>query len=102
MAVVMSMHWPEITPELYDETLRRIRWEQEPPDGAQLHTAWFGADGFHVVDVWESQAKCEEFIGTRIGPVVKGELGVAGDPVVEFSPLHRRFVAPGVTGSGSG
>jgi len=99
MAVVMTMHWSEITPDVYDTVRARARWEEETPDGAVLHAAWFAPDGFHVLDIWQSQGQFERFITDRIMPVVKGELGVKSEPKVEVSPLHRRFVAPGVSGA---
>ncbi|MBT2397466.1 hypothetical protein [Streptomyces sp. ISL-100] len=98
MAVVMTLVWPEITPELYDAARARVRWEEEPPDGLVLHTAWFAGDGFHVLDIWESEDLFPAFVAARIEPVLKGELGVKSDPQVEFFPLHRRFVASGVSG----
>lgn len=99
MAVVMTFVWPEITPELYDAVRKRVRWEEESPDGCVLHVAWFTADGFHVLDIWESEEHFTRFIAGRIEPVLKGELGVRSDPQPEFFPLHRRFVAPGVSGA---
>ncbi|MEC4019980.1 hypothetical protein [Streptomyces sp. H27-D2] len=99
MAVVMTFAWPEITPELYDAVRDRVRWEDNAPDGCVLHVGWFADDGFHVTDVWESENHFTQFIADRIEPVLKGELGVKSDPQVKFSPLYRRFVAPGVSGA---
>ncbi|WP_406201349.1 MULTISPECIES: hypothetical protein [unclassified Streptomyces] len=99
MAVVMTFVWPEITPELYDAVRKRVRWEEDSPDGCVLHVAWFAADGFHALDIWESEEHFTRFIASRIEPVLKGELGVKSDPQPEFFPLHRRFVAPGVSGA---
>ncbi|KOU60594.1 hypothetical protein ADK57_29805 [Streptomyces sp. MMG1533] len=99
MAVVMTFVWPEITPELYDAVRERVSWETDTPDGCVMHVAWFAADGFHVLDIWESEEHFGRFIATRIEPVLKGELGVKSDPQPQFFPLHRRFVAPGVSGA---
>ncbi|MEV8535766.1 hypothetical protein [Streptomyces sp. NPDC051211] len=99
MAVVMTFVWPEITPELYDTVRERVGWEEDAPDGCVLHACWFAADGFRVLDIWESEEHFSRFIATRIEPVLKGELGVTSDPQVEFNPLYRRFVAPGVSGA---
>jgi hypothetical protein len=98
MAVVMTLAWPELTPELYDAARDRVRWEENVPDGLVLHAAWFASDGFNVIDIWESEDHFTQFIANRITPVLKGELGVKSDPQVEFSPLYRRFVVPGVSG----
>ncbi|MFI1396011.1 hypothetical protein [Streptomyces sp. NPDC020681] len=99
MAVVMTFVWPEITPDLYDAVRERVRWEKDVPDGCVLHVCWFADDGFHVLDIWESEQQFAQFIADRIAPVLKGELGVKSDPPAEFAPLYRRFVAPGVSGA---
>ena len=93
MAVVMEMHWPEVTTEMYDNARANVRWEEDRPDGAVFHVAWIGDDGFHVVDVWESQAAFDTFAEQRLMPVVKGELGFPGEPQVTFSQAHRWFDA---------
>lgn len=98
MAVAMHLVWPEITPELYDDVRARVRWEEDVPDGLVLHAGWFADDGFHALDIWETEDDFTQFIANRIAPVLKGELGVRSDPQVSLSPLHRRFVAPGVSG----
>ncbi|MFZ3498616.1 hypothetical protein ACODT5_36220 [Streptomyces sp. 5.8] len=98
MPIAMNLAWPELTPELYDAARARVGWEDDVPDGLVLHTSWFADDGFHAHDVWESEDHFTRFIADRITPVIKGELGVQGDPQVAISPLHRRFVVPGVTG----
>ena len=100
MAAVMEMHWPEVTTDLYDKARAGVGWEEDRPDGAVFHVAWMGDDGFHVVDVWESQAAFETFAEQRLMPVVKGEIGIPGEPNVTFSDAHRWFDAVhGDTGS---
>ncbi|MET9372815.1 hypothetical protein ACFYV5_18335 [Streptomyces sp. NPDC003035] len=98
MAVAMHLVWQEITPQVYDESRARVRWEEDVPDGLVLHASWFAEDGFHAMDIWDSEDQFRRFIADRIGPVIKGEMGVTSDPQVSLSPLHRRFVAPGVSG----
>jgi len=46
-----------------------------------------------VTDVWESAADFEAFAKDRLLPVVKGELGMTGDPDVEIHPLQSVFLA---------
>ncbi len=92
MAVVMVMHWPEATREQYDEARRRVGWEADQPEGGLVHLAWVEDDGLHVVDVWESQAAFERFANERLMPVVKGELGIPGEPSVRYAELHARFI----------
>jgi hypothetical protein len=78
---------------MYDQARAGVGWEEDRPDGAVFHVAWIGDDGFHVLDVWESQAAFETFAEQRLMPVVKGELGLPGEPQVTFSQAHRWFDA---------
>jgi hypothetical protein len=51
-------------------------------------------DGFHVLDLWESQPQFETFVQERLGPGVAAA-GVGGQPKVEFfEPLS--IFAPNV------
>ncbi|WP_055717701.1 hypothetical protein [Streptomyces torulosus] len=99
MAVVLSMHWAGVTPEQYDTVRDAVGWEEAPAAGGQMHVAWFDDQGFHVTDVWDSQEAFEAFFGERLAPAIQ-KAGLTGAPEIVFSPLHRRFVAPGVGGTG--
>ncbi|TQK52241.1 hypothetical protein FBY35_2672 [Streptomyces sp. SLBN-118] len=92
------MRWAGVTPEQYNTVRDEVRWEEEAPDGAVLHVAWFERDGLHVTDIWNSQEAFERFYAERLAPGVQ-KAGIAGQPETGFTPLHRRFVAPGVSGS---
>ncbi|WP_030273723.1 hypothetical protein [Streptomyces sp. NRRL B-24484] len=98
MAVVMSMRWTGVTPEQYDAVRDAVDWEQVPAAGGQVHVAWFDADGLHVTDVWHSEEAFGQFLAERLAPAVE-KAGITGAPEVSFAPLHRRFVAPDVTGA---
>ncbi|MEU6069754.1 MULTISPECIES: hypothetical protein [Streptomyces] len=98
MAVVMSMSWAGVTPEQYDTVRDAVGWEETAPAGAQVHVAWFDAQGLHVVDVWDSEEVFQTFFTERLAPAVE-KAGIAGEPESEFCPLHRRFITPGVSGA---
>lgn len=83
MAIVMLMHWPEVTKEKYEEIRRSVNWEGQPPDGAKFHTAWLAGDGFHVLDLWDSQPQFEKFVQDRLSVGVAAA-GISGQPKVEF------------------
>lgn len=100
MTVVMSMYWAGVTPEQYEAARGGVRWEEEPPVGAVLHVAWFDPGGIRVMDLWNTQADFERFVAERLMPTVR-EIGITGEPEVQFSPLHRRFVFAGVSGEGT-
>ncbi|WP_042418128.1 hypothetical protein [Streptacidiphilus anmyonensis] len=98
MAVVMSMRWAGVTPDQYESARAVVHWEDRAPDGGIMHASWFEADGLHVVDIWDTEAAFQQFSLKRLMPVVR-RLGVTEEPQVSFSPLHRRFVGPGVSGA---
>jgi len=100
MAVVMTMRWAGVTPQQYDRVRTVTRWEEDVPAGAVLHAVSFDGEAMRVTDVWESQAHFERFFAERLAAAIK-DAGIEGDPETEFTPLHRRFVAPGVSGAAS-
>ncbi|WP_369373823.1 hypothetical protein [Streptomyces sp. cg36] len=100
MAVVLSLRWAGVTPEQYDAVREAVGWEESSPDGSSVHVAWFDAGTLHITDVWESQGDFERFFGERLASAVE-KAGIAGQPDTAFLPLHRRFVAPGVSGAAS-
>jgi len=94
MAVVMQMHWPEVTKDQYEQVRREVKWETDVPKGAKFHVAWFGTDGFRVIDLWDSAAEFDQFVANRLMPAVK-KIGVQGEPKVIMSEAHAIF-APNV------
>lgn len=98
MAVVLAMHWAGVTPEQYDTVRDAVGWEEISPAGGQVHVAWFDEQGLHVTDVWESQQAFETFFAEHLAPAIQ-KAGIAGTPETGFSPLHRRFIAPGTNGA---
>jgi hypothetical protein len=93
MSVVMQMHWPEVSTDLYEQAREGVAWEDDRPDGAIFHVAWVGDDGFHVLDVWESEEQFGAFADSRLMPIVKGKLGIPGEPDVTFAPAVRWYDA---------
>jgi hypothetical protein len=100
MGVVMSLNWAGVTPEQYDAVRRIVNWEDATPEGAVMHAAWFDSSGLRITDVWDSREDFERFMAGRVMPAV-AQVGVAGEPDVKVTGLHRRFVAPGVSGAGN-
>jgi hypothetical protein len=94
MAVVMNMHWLQVSPAQYDQVRRETNWEGDVPHGAKFHVAWFVGEDLHVLDVWESPADFERFVGGRLMPVVQ-RVGLKGQPNVTFAAAHAIF-APNV------
>lgn len=94
MPTVMSMHWPEVTPEQYDAARKEVNWEGNTPEGAKFHVAWFGPDGFHVLDLWDSPQHFENFVSERLMPGVQ-KIGIKGEPKVTIAE-SRAIFAPNV------
>lgn len=90
MATIMLMHWREATPEQYDRARELVGWDRDAPSGAKLHVSGFGADGLRVTDVWESEQSFNAFMQQRLAPAI-AEIGIPGQPEVEFFPLHGVF-----------
>ena len=70
--------------EAYEAAWRRLDEQQaRHPRGRQSHTAWLVADVLHVLDVWDSEADLNAFMGTTLAPLLQ-EFGmeVAGQPEV--------------------
>jgi hypothetical protein len=95
MATVMIMHWPEASKEQYEQARKEANWEGDVPQGAKFHVAWFGADGLHVLDIWESQQDFERFMQQRLAASVQ-KIGIQGQPRVEFAEAHAVF-APNIS-----
>src|SRR3954452_11666075 len=92
MPVVAVFQAPGLTQERYEESVRRLtdgksRLESPadwPVDGLLAHIAGEGANGFRVVDVWESEEAYGRF-GETLVPILQ-EIGVEGQP--EVYPTH--------------
>jgi len=91
MPTVMSMHWPEVSPEQYEAVRKEVNWEGNAPDGGKFHLAWFADDGFRVLDLWESPQQFQRFVDERLMPGVQ-KVGVQGQPNVQLSESHALFV----------
>lgn len=94
MATIMLMHWPEVTKELYEAARKEVDWEGNQPPGGKLHVSWFGKDGLHVMDLWQSPQDFQRFVETRLAPVVQ-RLGIKSQPKVELQETHAIY-APDV------
>ncbi|HKP76176.1 MAG TPA: hypothetical protein VJT67_11580 [Longimicrobiaceae bacterium] len=94
MATVMLMHWPEVSTEQYEQARREVDWEGQVPQGAKFHVAWFGGDGLHVLDLWDSAEDFQRFAEQRLTPGVQ-KVGIQGQPHVELAEAHAVF-APNV------
>lgn len=85
MPVVMVHDSPGVTQEQYEQVGARLTdgrglksLSDWPVDGILSHSAGPTADGWRVIDVWESEEAFQRF-GEVIGPVLQ-ELDYPGQP----------------------
>ena len=97
MPIVAVFQMPGFTQEVYDETVRQLTGGKErvespsdwPVEGLLVHAAGEGANGFRVVDVWESEESFRQF-GETLIPILH-ELGLEGQP--DIYPAHALVTA---------
>ena len=65
----------------YDAVTERLNVEQNPPEGAIVHTAGFDEDAgvFRIFEVWETRQACETFLQERVMPIVEEMIGAGAD-----------------------
>ena len=89
MAVVLQLQWDGFTAKQYDDLRKKLDWDNNPPEGAIFHAAWFEGDGIRVFDVWESKEHFHRFLDQELVPGLKGEM-LPGRPKLDFRPLHAK------------
>ena len=94
MATVMSMHWPEVSKQQYEQVRNDVKWETDIPKGAKLHVSWWADDGFHVFDLWESPADFDHFVRNRLTAATQ-RAGITTQPKVDLADSYAIF-APNV------
>jgi predicted ester cyclase len=100
MSVIVTLRWPDVRPEQYDELRDVVGWETEPAPGGLFHCAAFDEAGIRVTDVWETAEQFETFVATRLMPGVH-KIGVLGEPTVEIHPAHAVFAPAYRSGPGA-
>ncbi len=80
-----------VTPQQYDETVRRLESSGDfPPDGLEYHCAFVAPDGsFRVSEVWDSQEQFEKF-GERLMPIL-ADVGIEVNPP-EMLEVHNTIM----------
>ena len=83
---------PNVTPEQYDETIRRLEKSGDwLPEGLEYHVAFRSNGNFRVSEIWDSREQFDAF-GERLMPVLK-DVGIelSGEPeMLEIHNIIRR------------
>ena len=90
MSTVMLMEWAGMTQEQYEQVLRNLDLDKNPPVGI-FHVAGFTAGTIPVLDVWESQQAFEKFQKDRLAAAVQ-KAGITSQPKVQFYAAHNIYV----------
>ncbi|MBI4460066.1 MAG: hypothetical protein HY648_08420 [Acidobacteria bacterium] len=94
MPTVMLMEWLGITQEQYEQVMRTLDLDKNPPSGANFHVAGFTGEALRVLDIWESQQDFERFQRERLNSAAQ-KAGISGTPKVIYYPVHNIY-APNV------
>ena len=87
MAIGFIFNNPGQTQEQYDAAVEQLNLAQSLPEGGIFHAAGPTADGWRVVEVWESQEAADAYFEERLGQVLQN-LGVSlGRP--DTFPVHN-------------
>jgi hypothetical protein len=85
MAVVLVHQGPDVTRESYEKAVTSMMGKSRPEspsdwpsEGLLVHIAGEGANGFRVVDVWESEEAARRF-GEQLAPHLE-EAGITAVP----------------------
>jgi hypothetical protein len=88
MAVAMLLEWPGQSQEQYEQLMKLVALEANPPDGGLFHVAGPMPGGWRVVDIWESEEAFERFASERLSPAVE-QVGIPGMPPSVLSRTRR-------------
>jgi hypothetical protein len=91
MPTVMSMEWPGVTQDQYNQVMRAMELDKNPPSGSMLHIAAFNSGTLRCVDIWESQQAFEKFQKERLASAMQ-KAGITVQPKVQFFPVHNVYV----------
>ena len=94
MSTVMFMEWAGVTQDQYNQVMRNLDLDKNPPAGGIFHVAGFTGGTLRVLDVWDSQQAFEKFQKDRITPAVQ-KAGITTQPKVQFYPVHNLY-APNI------
>ena len=92
MAVAMLLEWPGQTQEQYEQLMKQVALDADPPEGGLFHVAGPMPGGWRVVDIWESEEAFERFAQARLMPAVH-RVGIPDMPDPQFYPVEGVWVA---------
>jgi hypothetical protein len=72
MAILAMFSGDGFTKQVYEELRKEVDWEHKHPKGVIFHAAGLDDSGnIRIADVWESEQDLNNFINSRIKPVME-------------------------------
>lgn len=87
MAIIGVFDGEGITKAQYDQALKEVSPDNRPPEGMLYHAAAPTANGWRVVEVWESQAAADKFFNEKLRQALQNAKIEAQPP--DFAPVHN-------------
>jgi hypothetical protein len=81
MAVGLVFNAPGVTESQYRQVLNQVSPDNQPAPGLLYHAAGASADGFCVIEVWESQAVVDRFFKEKLGAALQAA-GITVQPTL--------------------
>jgi hypothetical protein len=75
MGIAMLLEWPGETQEQYEQLMRVLALDENPPEGGVFHVCGPIPGGWRVLEVWESEEAFWRFFNERLRPAVR-EVGI--------------------------
>ncbi len=88
MATGVLLEFEGVGEKEYQRLMDVLRSDQDPPQGAILHTAGQIPNGWRVFNIFESRDSYEKFYDDRIAPALK-QVGMPNPSRKEFYPIHN-------------
>ncbi|MBA3376221.1 MAG: hypothetical protein H0U00_10485 [Actinobacteria bacterium] len=92
MSIVARFNPTNLTRDMYDESLRRLKESGEwPPAGMDYHVLFGSDEDLRVSEIWDSREQMQAF-GDRLMPIL-ADIGIefSGDPdIFEAHNVVRR------------
>jgi quinol monooxygenase YgiN len=80
MAIGLMFTATGVTQAQYDQVRKELHPDNKAPTGMQYHVAGPGADGWRVVEVWDSQEAADDYFKTKLGAALeKANISVRPD-----------------------
>ena len=92
MSVGFVMQFDNVGQDKYDAVMRELgldRLGAKWPAGVLGHTAGKSANGWSVIDIWESEAAFAKFQESRLAPALKKVSGIPEPKVTTFQVYSR-------------